>query len=70
MLRRAAITGNGLLLWRKMKLPWMDPRLRELVALAMLAVCGLALVEGELLSVTIFGAARAVAIIEGIRRLQ
>ena len=41
-----------------MKLPW-DPRLRELVALAVLAAfgCGLALSQGDLLFVAIFGAA-------------
>ena len=44
-----------------MKLPW-DPRLRELVALAVLAAfgCGLALSQGDLLFVAIFGAACAV----------
>jgi alkylhydroperoxidase/carboxymuconolactone decarboxylase family protein YurZ len=42
-----------------MKPPWMDPGLRELVALAVLAAfgCGLALAQGEFLFVAIFGAA-------------
>jgi alkylhydroperoxidase/carboxymuconolactone decarboxylase family protein YurZ len=53
-----------------MKLPWMNPRLRELVALAVLAAfgCGLALSQGDLLFVAIFGAACAMTIIEAIRR--
>jgi alkylhydroperoxidase/carboxymuconolactone decarboxylase family protein YurZ len=53
-----------------MKLPWMNPRLRELVALAVLAAfgCGLALSQGDLLFVAIFGAACAMTIIETIRR--
>jgi hypothetical protein len=44
-----------------MKLPW-DPRLRELVALAVLGAfgCGLALSQGDLLFVAIFVAACAV----------
>jgi len=47
----------------EMKLPW-DPRLRELVALAVLAAfgCGLALSQGDLLFVAIFGAACAVTL--------
>jgi hypothetical protein len=55
----------------EMKLPW-DPRLRELVALAMLAAfgCGLAAAQGDLLFVALFGAASVVAIIEAIRRLR
>jgi alkylhydroperoxidase/carboxymuconolactone decarboxylase family protein YurZ len=55
-----------------MKLPWMDPPLRELVALAVLAVlgCGLALSQGDLLFAAIFGVAWAVTIVEAIRRLQ
>ena len=54
----------------EMKLPWMNPRLRELVALAVLAAfgCGLALSQGDLLFVAIFGAACAMTIIETIRR--
>jgi hypothetical protein len=53
-----------------MKLPWMDARLRELVALAALAAlgCGLALSQGDLLFAAIFGAACALTIIEAIRR--
>ena len=56
----------------EMKLPWMNPRVRELVALAVLAAfgCGLALSQGDLLFVAIFGAACAVTIIEAIRRLR
>ena len=55
----------------EMKLLWMNPRLRELVALAALAAfgCGLALSQGDLLFVAIFAAACAVTIIEAIRRL-
>jgi len=54
----------------EMKLPWMNPRLRELVALAVLAAfgCGLALSQGDLLFVAIFGAACPMTIIETIRR--
>jgi len=54
----------------EMKLQWMDPRLRELFALAVLAAlgCGLALSQGDLLFAAIFGAACAVTIIEAIRR--
>jgi hypothetical protein len=46
-----------------------NPRLRELVALAVLAAfgCGLALSQGDLLFVAIFGAACAVTIIEARR---
>jgi alkylhydroperoxidase/carboxymuconolactone decarboxylase family protein YurZ len=53
-----------------MKLPWMAPPLRELVALAVLAAlgCGLALSQGDLLFAAIFGAAWAVTIVEAIRR--
>jgi hypothetical protein len=52
----------------EMKLPWMDPRLRELFALAVLAAlgCGLALSQGDLWFADIFGAACAVTIIEAI----
>jgi alkylhydroperoxidase/carboxymuconolactone decarboxylase family protein YurZ len=54
----------------EMKLPLMDPGLRELVALAVLAAlgCGLAAAQGDLLFVAIFGAAVAMTIIEAIRR--
>jgi hypothetical protein len=50
--------------------PWTDPVLRELVALAALAAfgCGLALAKGDLLFLSIFGAASAVTIIEAVRR--
>jgi alkylhydroperoxidase/carboxymuconolactone decarboxylase family protein YurZ len=43
-----------------MKLQGMNPRLRELVALAVLAAfgCGLALSQGDLLLVAIFGVRR------------
>ena len=53
----------------EMKLPWTDPRFRELVGLAVLAAfgCGLALSQGHVLSAIIFGAAFAVTIIEAIR---
>jgi hypothetical protein len=42
----------------EMKLPWTDPRFRELVALALLAAfgCGLALSQDDLLFAAIFGA--------------
>jgi hypothetical protein len=52
-----------------MKAPWTDPSLRELVALAALAAfgCGLALAQGDLLFLSIFGAAAAVTIIEAVR---
>jgi hypothetical protein len=51
-------------------MPRMDPHLRELVALAMLAAfgCGFALAQGHFLFVGIFAAASAVTIIEAIRR--
>ena len=53
----------------EMKLPWTDPRFRELVGLAVLAAfgCGLALSQGHVLSAIIFGAAFAVTNIEAIR---
>src|SRR5262249_2552555 len=53
-----------------MKAPRIDPELRELLGLSLLAVggCGLALAQGHLLFVAIFGAACAVATIEAIRR--
>jgi alkylhydroperoxidase/carboxymuconolactone decarboxylase family protein YurZ len=55
----------------EMNLPWMDPRLRELVALAVLAALGsgLALSQDDLLFAAIFAAACAAIIIEAIRRL-
>jgi alkylhydroperoxidase/carboxymuconolactone decarboxylase family protein YurZ len=50
-------------------MPRMDPHLRELVALAMLAAFGgFALAQGHFLFVGIFAAASAVTIIEAIRR--
>ena len=54
----------------RMKLPWMDPHLPELLTLTVLAAfgCGLALAEGHFLFVGIFAAASAVMIIEAIRR--
>ena len=57
---------------REMKLPWMNPRLRELLALAAVAAfgCGLAWSQGDLLFVAIFGAACALTIIEAVRRLR
>ena len=50
----------------------MNPRFRELVALTVAAAfgCDLALSQGDLLFVAIFGAACAVTIIEAIRRLR
>ena len=50
----------------------MNARVRELVMLSALAAlgCGLALSQGDLLFVAIFGAACALTIIEAIRRLQ
>jgi hypothetical protein len=53
-----------------MKAPWTDPSLRELLALAALAVfgCGLASAVGDPWFAAIFGAASAVTIIEAIRR--
>jgi hypothetical protein len=50
----------------------MDPRFRELVALAVLAAfgCGLALSQDSLLFAAIFGAACAATIIEAIRFFQ
>jgi alkylhydroperoxidase/carboxymuconolactone decarboxylase family protein YurZ len=52
-----------------LSLPWMDPRFRELVALAVLAAvgCGLALSQDSLLFAAIFDAACAATIIEAIR---
>jgi hypothetical protein len=52
-----------------MKLQGMNPRLRELVELVGLAAfgCGLALSQGDLLFVAIFGAACAVTTVEAIR---
>src|SRR5262245_60915463 len=49
---------------REMKLPWMNPRLRELLALAAVAAfgCGLAWSHGDLLFVAIFGAACALTL--------
>jgi alkylhydroperoxidase/carboxymuconolactone decarboxylase family protein YurZ len=71
--RGAGAAGRGAFKTRcEMKLPWMDPRLRELVALGVLAAlgCGLALSQGDLLFAAIFGVACAVTIIEAIRRLR
>src|SRR5262249_39266682 len=55
-----------------MKMPGMNPRLRELVALAVLAAfgCGLALSQGDLLFVAIFGGACAMIIIGAVRRFS
>jgi hypothetical protein len=48
----------------------MTPSLRELIALSLLAGlgCGLALVQGDLLFVAVFGGAIAMMISEAIRR--
>jgi hypothetical protein len=53
-----------------MKLPRIDPGLRELIGLSLIAAggCGLALSQGDFLFVAIFAAACAVAIIEAVRR--
>jgi hypothetical protein len=55
---------------QKMKAPWTDPSLRELLALAALAAFGfgLALARGDLLFLAVFAAASAVTIIEAVRR--
>ena len=65
------LAGRGAFLNKcKMKLPWTDPRFRELVVLAVLAAfgCGLALSQGDLLFAAIFSTACAVTIVEAIRR--
>jgi hypothetical protein len=56
----------------QMKAPWNDTGLRELVGLSLLSVggCSLALEQGDLLFVALFGAASIVAITETIRRLR
>jgi hypothetical protein len=53
-----------------MKAPRIDPGLRELLGLSLLALggCSLALSQGDLLFAAIFGATCAVATIEAIRR--
>jgi hypothetical protein len=53
-----------------MKPPLVDPALRELIGLSLIAGggCGLALAQGEFLFVAVFGAACAVTIIEAMRR--
>jgi hypothetical protein len=53
-----------------MKPPRIDPALRELIGLSLIAGggCGLALSQGDLLFVAVFGAACAVTIIEALRR--
>jgi hypothetical protein len=50
--------------------PRIDPALRELIGLSLIAGggCGLAVAAGEFLFVAVFGAACAVTIIEAIRR--
>jgi hypothetical protein len=57
---------------REMKAPRIDPGLRELVGLSLLSGggCSLALVQGDLLFVALFGAASIIAITETIRRLR
>jgi hypothetical protein len=56
----------------QMKAPWTDTGLRELIGLSLLSVggCSLALGQGDLLFVALFGAASIVAITETIRRLR
>ncbi len=51
--------------------PRIDPVLRDLLGLSLLAAggCGLALSQGDLLFVAIFGGACAVIAIEALRRL-
>jgi hypothetical protein len=53
-----------------MKAPWIDPGLRELLGLSLLAGggCGLALSQSDFLFAAIFGLACALATIEAIRR--
>jgi hypothetical protein len=58
-----------------MKVPSIDPGLHELIGLSLMAggqvkATGLALSQGDLLFVAIFGGACAVTIIASIRRLQ
>jgi hypothetical protein len=55
-----------------MKAPWIDPGLRELLALAALAGlgCGLALAQGEFFFGAIFAAASALIIVEALRRFR
>jgi hypothetical protein len=57
---------------REMKTPRIDPALRELVGLSLLSGggCSLALGQGDLLFVALFGVASIVAITETIRRLR
>jgi hypothetical protein len=67
----APISGPGRFKIKcEMKLPLMDPRFRELAAIAVLAAfgCGLALSQDNLLFAVIFVAACAATIIEAIRR--
>jgi energy-converting hydrogenase Eha subunit C len=54
-----------------MRPPRIDPLLRELIALSLLAVsgCCLALAEREFLFVAVFGSACAVTIIEAMARV-
>jgi hypothetical protein len=56
----------------EMKVPWTDPGLRELLALAALAAfgCGLALARDDLMFTAIFAAACAVTIVGVMRRLR
>jgi hypothetical protein len=63
--------GTGRVLKKyEMKPPRIDPALRELIGLSLIAGggCGLALSQGEFLFVAVFGAACAVIIIEAMRR--
>jgi len=54
----------------EMKAPWVDHSVWELVGLSVLAGggCGLALAQGDLLFVAVFGAASAMAVIGAVRR--
>ena len=55
-----------------MKDPWTDSGLRELFALAAIAMGGgcLALAQGDFLFAAIFAAASAMVIVEALRRLR
>jgi hypothetical protein len=55
-----------------MKAPWSDPGLRELLALAALAVfgCGLALAQDDFAFAVIFAVESALIIVKALRRLR
>jgi len=64
------LTGRLEYFKREMKPPRIDPRLRELVGISLIAAggCGLAFSQGDFLFAAIFAAACAVTIIEAIRQ--